>query len=156
MDLVKRIDDFLAGKIPITTPDVFYKTDLTHPSQELAIPIICDIELDRKRRELAGNVVNRGLAVANLPEDAVVEVPLMVDAGGVKPVAVGPLPEALAGICQLQISIMKLLVEAYRQKSKDLLLQALLIDPIVDSYPRAKEMMETMLKVEADVLPELR
>jgi alpha-galactosidase len=156
MDLVKRIDDFLAGKIPITTPDVFFKTDLTHPSHELAIPIICDIELDRKRRELAGNVVNRGLAVANLPEDAIVEVPLMVDARGIEPVAVGPLPEALAGICQLQISIMKLLVEAYRQKSKDLLLQALLIDPIVDSYPRAREMMETMLKVEAEALPELR
>ena len=51
---------------------------------------------------------------------------------------------------------MKLLVEAYRQKSKDLLLQALLIDPIVDSYPRAREMMETMLKVEAEALPELR
>lgn len=155
MDLVKRIDDFLAGKIPITTPDVFFKTDLTHPTMELAIPIICDIELDRKRRELAGNVVNHGLAVANLPEDAVVEVPLEVGASGIQPVQVGPLPEALAGVCALQISIMKLLVEAYRQKSKALLLQALMIDPIVDSYRRAREMMETMLKVEADVLPEL-
>jgi alpha-galactosidase len=156
MDLVKRIDDFLEGKIPITAKDVFYKTDLTHPSQELAIPIICDIELDRNRRELAGNVVNRGFAVANLPEDAVVEVPLMVNAQGIQPISVGSLPEALAGMCQLQISIMKLLVEAYRQKSKHLLLQALLIDPIVDSYSRAEEMMETMLKVEADALPELR
>lgn len=156
MDLVKRIDDFLDGKIPITTKDVFFKTDLTHPSQELAIPIICDIELDRNRRELAGNVVNRGFAVANLPEDAVVEVPLMVNAQGIQPVSVGSLPEAIAGMCQLQISIMKLLVEAYRQKAKHLLLQALLIDPIVDSYSRAKEMMETMLKVEADALPQLR
>jgi alpha-galactosidase/6-phospho-beta-glucosidase family protein len=58
-------------------------------------------------------------------------------------------------MCQLQVSIMKLLVEAYRQKSKKLLLQALLIDPIVDSYRRAKDMMEMMLKVEADHLPEL-
>jgi alpha-galactosidase len=85
MDLVKRIDDFLAGKIPITTKDVFFKTDLTHPSKELAIPIILDIELDRNRRELAGNVVNKGHAVSNLPEDAVVEVPLLVNAKGVHP-----------------------------------------------------------------------
>jgi alpha-galactosidase len=155
-DLVQRVDDFLAGKIPITTKDAFYKTDLTQPSRELAIPIILDIELNRNRRELAGNVVNKGCAVSNLPEDAVVEVPLMVNAEGIRPVKVGPLPEALAGICQLQVSIMKLLVEAYRQKSKQLLLQALLIDPIVDSYRRAKEMMEMMLKVEADHLPELR
>jgi alpha-galactosidase len=155
MDLVKRIDDFLAGKVPITAKDVVFKTDLTHPSQELAIPIICDIELDRDRRELAGNVVNRGFAVANLPEDAVVEVPLQVNAKGVHPVKVGPLPEALAGVCNLQISIMKLLVDAYHQKSKVLLLQALMIDPLVDSYSRARAMMETMLKVEADALPEL-
>jgi alpha-galactosidase len=94
--------------------------------------------------------------VENLPEDAVVEVPLSVDGGGVHPVSVGPLPEAIAGVCRLQISIMKLLVEAYRERSKALLLQALLIDPIVDSYSRVREMMETMLKVEADVLPELR
>lgn len=156
MDLVKRIDDFLAGRIPITEKDVMLKTDLTCPTQELAIPIICDIELDRSRRELAGNVVNRGRAVENLPEDAVVEVPLLVNAQGVHPVKVGPLPEALAGICQLQVSIMKLLVEAYSNRSKRILLQALMIDPIVDSYRRAGEMMEMMLKVEADALPELR
>jgi alpha-galactosidase len=156
MDLVKRIDDFLAGSVPTTEKDVMFKTDLTHPTEELAIPVICDIELDRNRRELAGNVVNRGHAVANLPEDAVVEVPLLVNAQGVNPVKVGPLPEALVGICQLQISIMKLLVEAYRQRSKKILLQALMIDPAVDSYGRALEMMEMMLKVEADALPELR
>lgn len=156
MDLVNRIDDFLAGRVPITEKDVMFKTDLTHPTEELAIPVICDIELDRNRRELAGNVVNRGRAVENLPEDAVVEVPLLVNAQGVHPVKVGPLPEALAGICQLQISIMKLLVEAYHERSKKLLLQALMIDPIVDSYPRAREMMEMMLKVEADALPEMR
>ena len=51
---------------------------------------------------------------------------------------------------------MKLLVEAYHERSKKLLLQALMIDPIVDSYPRAREMMEMMLKVEADALPEMR
>ena len=100
-DLVQRIDDFLAGKIPITTKDAFYKTDLTQPSRELAIPIILDIELNRNRRELAGNVVNEGCAVANLPEDAVVEVPLMVNSEGIKPVKVGPLPEALAVACQV-------------------------------------------------------
>jgi hypothetical protein len=31
-----------------------------------------------------------------------------------------------------------------------------MLEPAVDSYRRAKEMMEMMLKVEADALPELR
>jgi alpha-galactosidase len=156
MDLVKRIDDFLAGKIPITTKDVFFRTDLTQPSREIAIPLILDIELDRNRRELAANVMNDGFAVSNLPEDANVEIPIVANAKGIHPVKVGPLPEAIAGICQLQVSIMKLLVEAYREKSKKLLFQALLIDPLVSSYHGAREMMEMMLKLEADVLPELR
>ncbi len=156
MDLVKRIDDFLAGRIPITTKDVYFNTDLAQPSREIAIPLILDIELDRGRKELAANVTNEGFAISNLPEDANVEIPITADARGIHPVKVGPLPEAIAGICQLHVSIMKLLVEAYRERSKKYLLQALLIDPLVDSYHRAVELMEMMLKVEADHLPQLR
>jgi len=155
MDLVKRIDDFLAGKIPITTKDVFFNTDLAQPSREIAIPLILDIELDRNQKELAANVPNDGFAISNLPEDANVEIPILANARGIQPVKVGPLPEAIAGICQLHVSIMKLLVQAYQERSKKYLLQALLIDPLVDSYRRANELMEMMLKVEADHLPEL-
>jgi alpha-galactosidase len=147
--MVGRIDRILAGKEPLSE-------EFTRLSIELAVPIICDIEFDRRRRELAANVPNRGAAIANLPEEAIVEVPIRVGAAGVEPVPVGPLPEALAGLCSLQISIQKLLVEAYRERSQDLLLQALLIDPVVDSVPRARAMMQTMLKVQADYLPQMR
>jgi alpha-galactosidase len=75
---------------------------------------------------------------------------------GIHPIKVGELPEVLAAICRNQISIQNLLVEAYRQRSKKLLLQALILDPVVDSVDRAEEMMEEMLKVEAGYLPELR
>ena len=143
-----KIDRVIEGREPLTP-------ELAETTKELAIPIICDIEFDRNRRELAANVLNSDLAVANLPADAVVEVPISVNNLGIHPVNVGPLPEAIAGICNLQISIQKLLVEAYHQKSKDLLLQALVIDPIVDSVPRAKEMMEVMLRAESEYLPVL-
>ena len=149
LDMVERIDRILAGKEPLSE-------EFTRMSIELVVPIICDIQFDRRHRELAANVPNRGRAIANLPEEAIVEVPIRVGAAGVEPVSVGPLPEALAGLCSLQISIQKLLVEAYRQRSKDLLLQALVIDPVVDSVPRARAMMETMLKVQADYLPQMR
>jgi alpha-galactosidase len=148
LEVVERIDRILAGNEPL--PEEFTETTV-----ELTVPIICGIELDRGRREIAANVLNRGRAIANLPEDAVVEVPIRVDAGGVHPVAVGALPEAIAGMCNLQISIQKLLVEAYRTGSKKALLQALLIDPVVDSYRRAGEMMDTLIKLEAGFLPEL-
>ena len=143
MEEFKRVAD---GEAPLTD-------ELAAPSGELAVPIICDIEFDRHQRRLAVNVPNAGGAVSNLPEEAVVEVPAWVDAGGIHPLAVGALPEAIAAMCNLQVSIQKLLVEAYRERSKQQLLQALLLDPVVDSLPRAERMREELLRVDADFLP---
>jgi len=145
---VRILEEITKGEIPI--PE-----DFKEPSEELAIPIICDIEYNTHQKELAANVPNHGQAILNLPEDAIVEVPVTVDAEGVHPVKVGPLPEAISAMCRLQISIQNLLVEAYRQKSKKLLLQALLLEPTVDDVERAKEMMEVMLRVQAGYLLEL-
>ena len=147
MEQAEKIQRIAEGKDAL--PEEF-----ASPTRELAIPIICDIELDRNRKELSVNIPNENFAISNLPEDAIVEIPGRVDAEGVHPIAVGALPEALAGICNLQVSIQKLLVEAYRQRSKNLLLQALVIDPVVDSLDRAEQMMEHMLAIEADYLPE--
>ena len=130
--------------------------ELARPSAELAVPIILDIELDRKRRELSVNIPNDGFAISNLPEDGLVEIPAMVDAEGVHPVEVGPLPEAIAAMCRTQIAIQNLLVEAYKERSKYYLLQALLVDPLVDSIERAEKMMARLLEIEADFLPEFR
>ena len=93
----------------------------------MAIPIICDIELDRNKIELAGNVVNSNYAISNLPSDAIIEVSIRVDANGVHPVKVGELPEAMAALCNLQIFISKLLLEAYIERSKKLILQAIIL-----------------------------
>lgn len=155
-DQALRIEKAIKGEIPLTDREPMLNLSLTDPSRELMVPIICDIEFNTNKRELAANVPNTGYAVENLPEDAIVEVPIQVDSKGVKPVKVGRLPEAIAGLCQLQVSIQKLLVEAYQEKSKEILFQALAIDPIIDDIKKAREMMETMLKVESDHLPELK
>ena len=147
LEQADRIQRIAEGKDPLTE-------EFTSPTRELAIPIICDIELDRNRRELSVNIPNEGFAITNLPEDAVVEIPARVDGEGVHPMQVGALPEALAGVCNIQISIQKLLVEAYRQRSRKLLLQALAIDPVVDSVDRVERMMDHMLDLEAEYLPE--
>lgn len=123
-------------------------------SGELAIPIILDIELDRREWRPAVNVPNTGRYVANLAEDAVVEVSAVVDKDGVHPEQIGALPEALAAFCDRQVSIQKLLVEAYAQRSRGLLLQALLLDPVVDSVKRAEQMLDHILRVQKDYLPE--
>lgn len=83
------------------------------------------------------------------------EISAQVGAEGICPIKVGPLPEVLAAICRQQISIQNLLIEAYRQRAKKHLLHALILEPVVDSIDRAEMMMEHLLKLEADYLPEL-
>ncbi len=148
MEKADKIQHIVEGKEPIAE-------EFTKPTRELAVPIICDIEFNCNKKELSVNIPNENFAISNLPEDAIVEIPGRVNTEGVHPVKVGALPEAIAALCNIQISIQKLLVEAYRQKSKKLLFQALVIDPVIDSVDRAEQMMEHMLKVEADYLPEL-
>lgn len=129
---------------------------VTRRTRELAIPIILDIELDRKRWECAVNVPNDGLYIENLPDYMVVEVPAVVDRDGVHPEKIGPLPDALAAFCHRQAVIQKLLSEAYAKRSKNLLLQCLLLDPVVDSVSRAEKMLDYMLELQKDFLPEFK
>lgn len=126
------------------------------PSGEATVPIIGDILLDRKYRRSAVNVLNRGRYIDNLPEDAAVEVPAMVDADGVHPLKVGPVPETFAAVMRTQFTIHALVTEAYRTLEKRLLLQALLLDPCVPSIAAAEGMLDELLDLQREYLPEFR
>ena len=123
--------------------------------QELAVPIIRDIEFDTGARQVSVNIPNEG-AIPNLPPDAIVEIPARADGEGLHGETVGALPEAVAAMCRTQIAIQDLLVSAYEEGSKRHLLQALVLDPVVDSAERAERMMNVLLEAEADFLPELK
>ena len=127
--------------------------ELLRASGELSLEIIADIECDRKAWQPTVNVLNDDGYVANLQREAIVEVPATVDAGGVHPEHVGPIPEPLAAFCRTQVTIQQLLIEAYHERSKKLLLQALLLDPVVDSVAQAEKLLETMLELQKEFLP---
>ncbi|HUU68666.1 MAG TPA: alpha-glucosidase/alpha-galactosidase [Planctomycetota bacterium] len=141
-----HIAQYLAGKREVDAA-------LVRPSGELALPIIADIVLDRKAWRPAVNVLNTGRFIGNLAADACVEVPAIADAAGIHPEHAGDLPEAFAAMLRLQQSINRLLVEAYRERSKRRLLQALLLDPLVDSASAARELIEIMFEVQGEYLP---
>lgn len=138
----------------IVDGDELLTDELAQPSGEFAIPIICGIEFDQKKRILSVNIPNKGFAISNMPEDAVVEIPAIADANGLHPVNVGALPEGIAGLCNKQVSIHKLLVEAYHTRSKKKLLEAMMLEPVVDSISRAEKMIDDFLRIEKAFLPE--
>ncbi len=78
--------------------------------------------------KIGGNVVNSGL-ITNLPTDACVEVPCLVDAGGVLPTYVGALPTQLAAMNQTNINVQLLTIEAAVEKSREKVYQAAMMDP---------------------------
>jgi alpha-galactosidase len=144
-----RLEQYAAGEKPLDDWAL-------GRSGELAIPIALSIALDRSYRAEAVNVPNTGGYVAGLPSNTVVEVPAIVDGGGLHPEKLPPIPEALLAFCRTQASIQKLVVEAYRERSRNLLLQALLLDPIVNSVQNAEKMLDCMLELQRDYLPEFR
>jgi alpha-galactosidase len=90
--------------------------------------------------ELAVNVPNRG-AIENLPVGAVVEVPAVIDAGGVTPVSIGRLPDAIAAVLTARALQQHLTVRAAVERDAELAVQALALDPLVPSTDVARAIL---------------
>lgn len=122
------------------------------PSGERVIPIIEGIITYSKQYELAVNLPNEEGLIENLPRDLVVEVPGIVDRNGVRGVKLGKLPKGIASIMNVQASVQDLCVEAAIKCSRELALQALLADPVVDSLGSAEKMLNEILQLQQDHL----
>ncbi len=82
--------------------------------------------------KIGGNVLNRGL-IPNLPQNAVVEVPCLVDASGVQPTVTGPLPEQCAALNRTNINVQLLTLEAARTRRREDVYRAVMMDPHTQS-----------------------
>ena len=101
---------------------------LTHTrSREYASYIMEAMETN-KPFKFGGNVINRGL-ITNLPSDACVEVPCIVDKSGVVPTYVGALPEQCAAMNRTNINVQLLTIQAVVTRKKDYIYQAAMMDP---------------------------
>ena len=117
--------------------------DWLTPSGERGAAAIGGIIHNKKRVLESGIVFNRGV-VPNLPPDAAVEVPVMADAAGIHPISLGPLPDPIAKLLNMQVSVQQLAVEAAVHASKEIALQALLIDPVVNSASAAVKVLDEL------------
>ena len=103
-------------------------SQLTHErTKEYASYIMEAMETNRPVK-IGGNVLNTGL-ITNLPGNAVVEVPCMVDKSGVTPTFVGALPEQCAAMNRTNINVQLLTIQAARTLQKDDVYRAAMMDP---------------------------
>jgi alpha-galactosidase len=79
--------------------------------------------------KIGGNVMNTGGLIANLPREACVEVPCLVDRSGVTPTYVGNLPPQLAALNRTNINTQLLTIEAAITGKKEHIYHAAMLDP---------------------------
>jgi alpha-galactosidase len=137
--LDRLIDDVLSGRSEI--PDWWLM-----PSGERAVAIISSVMSNRKQLIESG-VVHNQQVISNLPISSAIEVPIVADRAGIHPVSLGPLPDAVAKLMTLQVGVQQLAVEAAVHASKELALQALLIDPVVNSATAARNLLDELWEI---------
>ncbi|GAB4544842.1 MAG: alpha-glucosidase/alpha-galactosidase [Anaerolineae bacterium] len=99
------------------------------------------------------NLYNNG-KIPNLPADAIVEVPGVVGSSGVHGLNVPPLPYGIAELCRRELALSSLVVDAAVQGDRDLALQALLLDPMMNDIDRARAILADFLESFAEYLPQ--
>jgi len=107
-------------------------------------------------RTVYGNVRNTGL-ITNLPQDACVEVPCLVDRAGLQPTHVGDLPAQCAALDRTFLNVVELTVCAALEGRRDHVLQAVTLDPnaaAVLSLAQMEALVDEMLAAEHDMMPE--
>lgn len=109
--------------------------------------------------KIGGNVLNTGGLIENLPENAIVEVPCLVDASGIAPTHVGRLPEQLAALNRTNINTQLLTIEAAITGKKEHIYQAAMLDPHTAAELSMDDIIalcDDLIEAHGDWLPEFK
>ena len=106
--------------------------------------------------QIGGNVLNTGHLITNLPEDACVEVPCLVNGNGINPCYVGALPVQCAAMNMTNINVQLLTIEAARTRKKEHIYQAAMLDPHTGSeldIDSIKKMVDELIEAHGNWMP---
>jgi len=117
------------------------------------VDVARSLAFDLRQRHLV-IVENRG-AIANLPYDAMVEVPAYITANGPEAVTVGKIPLFYKGLIEQQLACEQLLVEATLEGSYEKALQAFTLNRTVPTMQHAKAILDDMIAANQDYWPQL-
>lgn len=133
-------------------------TNLQHErSHEYASYIFEAMETDQPYK-IAGNVPNTGL-ITNLPKEACVEVPCLVDSSGITPCYIGDLPPQLAALNRTNINMQLMTMEAAITRKKEHIYHAAFLDPHTSSELSLDDivsMCDDLIEAHGKWLPEYK
>lgn len=98
---------------------------------------------------------NKG-AISNFDPTAMVEVPCLVGKNGIEPLVIGEIPQFQKGLMEQQVSVEKLVVEAWITGSYHKLWQALTLSKTVPRATVAKAVLDELIEANKGYWPELK
>lgn len=129
---------------------------ITHERSEEYASYIMEAIVTNKPYKIGGNVLNNGL-IDNLPKEACVEVPCLVDGSGITPCHMGELPLQLAAMNASNIYPQLLTIEAAATLEKRYIYNAAMMDPLTGTELNIEDiyaMVDELLEAHKDWLPE--
>jgi len=160
----RRVREIADGVRPVPevwdrapTPDDYAPENIDSlglfPSGEYTVLIITGVADNRDNYIPALNIRNDG-CIENLPDWAVVEIPGIASADGLRGLHMGALPDACVVPLLTQVYVQSLAVDAAVKGSRELALQAMLIDPVIQSWEAAEKTLDELLEIHARYLPQ--
>ena len=146
----ERFAAMAEGSAPIVLDASKHHTDVGHG--DIAVQVMLAIATDT-RQEFHVNTVNHG-AITNLPADAIVEAPALIDGGGVRTLSMGDLPESIVGFMHGLIAWQERSVDAALSGERNLVVQALMSHPWLHSAAVADRLCDDLLAAHAAFLPQ--
>jgi alpha-galactosidase len=149
---IKQINDWKAEYESLTAKDV-----LEHTRSHEYASYIMEAMVTNKPYKIGGNVLNRDSLIENLPSDACVEVPCLIDGSGVNPCYVGKLPVQLAAMNMTHINVHLITIEAAVTGKRDHIYHAAMLDPHTAaelSIDDIKAMVDELIEAHGNWLPE--
>ncbi len=140
-----RLNDMASGQM---TVEGLLETD-----SEGALEMIENVAGAGTHYHLAANLRNEG-QISNLPLDAAVETPVLVDGAGIHPVHVGALPQPVAELCRRETTAAQLCVDSAVEGSRAKALQCLLLDPVITDMGTARSILDDYLVTYKEYLPQ--
>jgi alpha-galactosidase len=102
-----------------------------------------------------GNVPNRGY-IPQLPAGAAVEVPCLVDAGGVQPTVVDDIPPQLVALMRTNVNVQELTVAALMAENREHVYHAAMLDPRTAAeldLRQIRALVDALIAAHGDWLP---
>ncbi|ADT83943.1 family 4 glycosyl hydrolase [Thermococcus barophilus] len=140
----KLLQLFLKGFVPKFAFNKFIKFP------DIAMNIVEGLEGNKKLQE-AINVPNKGYI--DLPYGTVVEVPAEVSPKGIKPLKV-KLTREVIPMLRTQAEIQKLSAEAAAEGNIEKVVQAVLLDPVVNNAESGLKAIAELIEINLDMLPQ--